>query len=275
MMTPPRCSEETAFRPAIVAPTFNNAHTLIDVLHRLDALHLSVFAVNDGSTDPTAQLLADWAGDNPTRHVLTHARNQGKAAALHTGFAAAAAAGFTHAVTIDTDGQLCPEDIPTLLEAAAAQPRALVLGNRDAAAADYPFCSRLGRRLSNLMIRLESGLRVADSQCGLRVYPLPLVRTLTCRAGHFGFETEIITRAAWAGFAVMDRPVACTYAPRPGRVSHFRPWLDTPRAVRMHAHLLPGAIRFRFRRAVSRDGARTLSSMGPALRPQISTDGQA
>jgi len=70
--------------------------------------------------------------------VIDHPRNRGKAAALQTGFAAAAEAGYTHAVTMDSDGQLDPEQIPELLAAAHEHPRALVLGVRDASRPDYP-----------------------------------------------------------------------------------------------------------------------------------------
>jgi glycosyltransferase involved in cell wall biosynthesis len=236
-----RTEQSVSFRAAVVAPTYNNGRTLRQVLSRLDSLDMPVIVVNDGSTDDTAQILAEWQADaarGASRHAQAHAVNRGKAAAMQTGFALAAQLGFTHCVTIDTDGQLDPGDIPQLLDAARSQPSALVVGVRDASADDYPAPSRLGRRLSNLMIRLESGLRIADSQCGLRVYPLSLVSAVPCRAGHFGFETEIITRAAWIGEAVIGVPVSCRYLPRGERVSHFKPWRDTARAIRMHGRLL-------------------------------------
>ena len=117
--------------------------------------------------------------------------------ALLSGFAAAQAAGHTHALTIDTDGQLDPAQIPSLLEIAGREPDAFVIGTRDAGSADYPSRSRLGRRVSNLLVRLESGLKVSDSQCGFRVYPLKMMHEIDCRAGRYGFETEVLTRAAW------------------------------------------------------------------------------
>jgi hypothetical protein len=276
MMAPPFCSDDGVFRPAVVAPTFNNGQTVGGIQERLNALGLHVFAVNDGSTDQTAHVLEQWARGDPARRVLTHEGNRGKAAALHTGFRSAAAEGFTHAVTIDTDGQLEPEDIPTLLAAAQRRPDCLVIGRRDASAADYPLGSRVGRRLSNLMIFLESGLKVADSQCGLRVYPLALVRAVACRAGHFGFETEIITQAGWAGYGVISRTVACTYAPRPERISHFKPWLDTPRAVRMHARLLVMAARRRWARVMPTQNSGVTAEfqpIGPVLQTRVGADG--
>ena len=225
-------------KPAVVAPTFNNAATLRSVLNRLLPLGLPIFVVNDGSTDATAQILAQLSADGHNVTTLTHERNRGKASAMQTGFAAASAAGFTHAITIDTDGQLDPEQIPQLLAALAEKPHALVLGVRNDLASDYPAASRFGRRFSNHLVRLESGLRVSDSQCGLRAYPLDFVRTVKCRAQRFGYETEILTRAGWAGCPVREVPVNCRYLPPGERVSHFRPFVDSFRAVLMHGRLL-------------------------------------
>lgn len=234
-----------AFRPVVIAPTYNNARTLRGVLERVLAIGLPIVVVNDGATDSTAAILAEWAecgGEDSGVCVLTHPRNRGKAAALHTGFRAAADMGYTHAATIDTDGQLDPEQIPALLALADANRRALVIGYRDDEADDYPARSRVGRRVSNLLVMMESGVRVRDSQCGLRVYPLGLVNTVACRAGRFGFETEIITRAGWAGCELTESPVRCRYFPPGERVSHFRPWVDSFRSVGMHLRLLSRAM---------------------------------
>jgi uncharacterized protein (DUF2062 family) len=228
----------------VIAPTYNNVQTLDDILRRIQALRLPIVVVDDGSNDGTPQLLANYIATQsaPSLTVITHPKNRGKAAALTSGFAAAIAAGFTHAVTIDTDGQLDPEEIPALLDAARETPDALIVGRRDERADGYPTRSRLGRRVSNLLVRLESGLRVDDSQCGFRVYPLGLIAAVTCHVGHYGFETEIITRAGWAGCAIVQAPVTCRYLPPGRRVSHFRPCLDTLRGVGMHLFLLGRAL---------------------------------
>jgi glycosyltransferase involved in cell wall biosynthesis len=232
-----------AFRPVVIAPTYNNARTLRGVLDRVRALGLPVIVVNDGATDATGEVLAAWAaGVGEGVWVLAHAVNRGKAAALRTGFRAAAEMGYTHAATIDTDGQLDPEQIPALLALAERERHALVVGYRDDTADDYPARSRVGRRVSNLLVLMESGVRVQDSQCGLRVYPMGLVNTVECSAGRFGFETEIITRAGWAGCGIAESPVRCRYFPPGERVSHFRPWVDSLRGVGMHVRLLGRAL---------------------------------
>ena len=172
-------------------------------MNRSAALGLPLFVVNDGATDDTPNVLARWKDDARIR-VVIHPINRGKAAALRTGFATASEQGFTHAVTMDSDGQLNCNDIPAMVAAARPSPTALVIGTRDSSAADYPCRDpKRGRTASNFFVKLESGLRVSDSQCGLRVYPLAFATRLRCTAERFGFkETEIITRTGWAGGSI-------------------------------------------------------------------------
>jgi hypothetical protein len=229
-----------AYRPVVVAPTHRNARTLAIVLGQLDVLTLPVIVVNDGSDDETAEILSTWAttGGRAQRFVETHAQNLGKAAALETGFHRARAGEFTHALTIDTDLQHDVDDVPALLEVSRAHPAALVIGVRPIETAGYPLASRIGRRISNLLVRIESGVRIADSQCGLRVYPLELLVHLHVTAGRFGYETEIVTRAGWAGLEIRQTPIRCIYDVPQGRVTHFRPVLDSIRAFGMHMRLI-------------------------------------
>ncbi len=225
------------FRPVIVLPTYNNASTLADVARRCMALQLPVYIVNDGSTDDTASILSTLVRTSNVR-VLTHTVNQGKAAAMRTAFARALQDGFSHAVTMDTDGQLEPEQIPMLLDAAARLPTALILGVRKFNIDGYPAANQLGRRIANFFVHLESGIRVHDSQCGLRIYPLGFTATVPVRSGRYGYETEVITRAGWSRTPVIEVPVSCRYFEAEKRISHFRPWVDTYRAIGLHARLI-------------------------------------
>jgi len=225
------------FKPVIVVPTYNNAATVGGVIESLFAFGLPLIVVNDGATDETAGILAKFANDRRV-NVVVHPINRGKAAALRTGFNEAAERGFTHAITMDSDGQLDCGDVPRMLEAARSSPSALVIGVRDDSAADYPSRSKRGRTASNFFVKLESGLVVSDSQCGLRVYPLALTTKLRCWAERFGFETEIITRTGWAGGSIVEVPVSCKYEEPGKHKSHFRPWIDSWRAVGMHARLV-------------------------------------
>src|SRR5829696_2150994 len=110
----------------VVAPTYNNAGTVAAVLSRLCELGLRVIVVDDGSTDETPAILRSLLSVT----VVTHLKNLGKAAALRSGFAAATELGFSHAVSIDTDGQLDPDDVAKLIAEAREHPNALVIGTR-------------------------------------------------------------------------------------------------------------------------------------------------
>jgi len=232
-------------RPALILPTYNHAGTLIDVLERAEALGLPLLVVDDGSTDATATRLAAWVRDRGRRAPVScihHDRNRGKAAALRSGFAAARRAGHSHAVTLDSDGQHDPEQVPALLDAARRSPGALVVGARRS---DLPGCPRLnllGRRLSNLGLWLVCGVRVADSQCGMRVYPLDLVGAVPCPADRYAYEVEILAQAVWAGRPLVEVPVRSRYPPRAERISHYRPWRDTLACARTQARLLLGRL---------------------------------
>ncbi|MAE68135.1 MAG: hypothetical protein CMJ18_28125 [Phycisphaeraceae bacterium] len=233
-------AEPDSISPVVIAPTYNNAETLGDIVKRIHRLDLPLIVVNDGSADRTADVLeaqrSDWRPE--ALHLPAHPRNRGKAAALHRGFDLAIEHGYSHAVTIDTDGQHDPEQIPSLLETARRRPEALVIGARSDRVDGTPARCLVGRRLTNRMLRLECGVAVHDSQSGMRVYPLGLIGAVPCRAQRFAFETEIIARSAWAGFEIIETPITSRYLPPEQQVSHFRPWVDTLRSIAVQARLL-------------------------------------
>ena len=229
---------EPLFQPVLLLPTFNNAATLRAVVEGALKLGHPVIVVDDGSDAPAAALLEGLGGGGECDLTVdTHPHNRGKAEALRTGFATAAARGFTHALTIDTDGQHDLADAPALLAAAKADPSAFVTGCRDEMDPAYPAKNRAGRRWSNLAIFLIGGRRVSDSQCGYRVYPLAMVAALPCRAGRYGYEAEMLVRSGWAKTPLAEVPVRTIYAPPGERVSHFKPWRDTLHAFAIYGRL--------------------------------------
>jgi uncharacterized protein (DUF2062 family) len=228
-------------RFVVVAPTFNHGASIGSVLRLLEACALPIIVVNDGATDDTASVLLQWRdgrAEDGSRFVLQHPSNQGKAAALRTGFAEAVRRGYTHALTIDTDGQHDPADLPALRRLATDHLGAMVLGARSTVNVSSPRASRIGRAISNRLVWLESGVCVTDSQSGMRVYPLAHLSLLDGGAGWYGFETEVLTRAGWHGISVLETPIRCIYDIPGGRTTHFRVGRDSLRAVAMHARLL-------------------------------------
>lgn len=230
--------------PAVVVPTFNHAVRLSAILDKIASLGLPCIVVDDGSSDGTECVLNTWLSAHPEVDfvVVRHDRNRGKAAALSTGFATARRQHRTHVATIDSDGQLDPANIPALLGASRANPAALILGVRPESIPGCPARCRVGRRHAGLAVFAQTGRRLSDTQCGLRVYPLELLDRVRCHASRFAFEAEIITRSIWAGRQIIEVPVSCSYEPKGVRVSHFRPYRDSMRQGCTHIRLLGRAL---------------------------------
>jgi glycosyltransferase involved in cell wall biosynthesis len=227
-------------RPCILIPTYDNVGTIAGVVEAALGVGLAVLVVNDGASDGTAELLRATPGIT----LLEHARNRGKGAALRTGFEAAWRAGFTHAVTLDSDGQHDPEWVPRFVAAAREDPLRLVLGNRDLAAAGAGRGSIWGRRNSNFWTWVETGLRLPDTQTGFRCYPLEALRARHFVRSGFDFELEVIVKLAWSGVPVHSIPIPVRYFTGGERVSHMKPLRDFLRIARMNTSLAAARICF-------------------------------
>ncbi|MDR2668346.1 MAG: DUF2062 domain-containing protein [Desulfovibrio sp.] len=262
----------TAFstdRLMVVVPVFNHASTLPDVVRGILRRCPHVLVVDDGSTDlpardagPAVEILkVQRSICIPARNVgqagcfspfvpdaehplfglpvfcMRSERNLGKGAAVLAGATAAARMGMTHILTIDADGQHDPDDIPAFITAALADPRAVIVGERDFTTCAVPLSSRLGRSFSNFWYTVQTGERIGDMQSGMRLYPLAVPDAVHCSARRYAFEVEVLVRASWAGFAVKGIPVRVYYPPAAKRVSHFRPVADNLRIALLNTRL--------------------------------------
>ncbi|MCC6573245.1 MAG: DUF2062 domain-containing protein [Planctomycetes bacterium] len=216
----------------VVIPTYNNHATVVQVVRQVRQLVQTVIVVDDGCTDGTAELLNDEAVV-----VVRHARNHGKGVALRTGFKKALDLGYTHAITIDSDGQHYPQEIPKLVEASRQQPDAVVIGYRDMSGAHVPNISTFGRQFSNFWLRLATGAEPGDSQCGFRCYPLRHVTRVSCWSRRFTYECETLIRMAWGGCPIINTPIKVYYPPKETRVSHFDPVWDNVRYFFLYVYM--------------------------------------
>jgi glycosyltransferase involved in cell wall biosynthesis len=209
-------------RFAFVIPVYNHAATVAQVVKDSKALGFSVFVVDDGSTDSSYDQIKEIAGIQ----ILRHQQNQGKGAAIITGFTAASAVA-DWAITIDADGQHYPQDAQKLIKAIPKKKRPIVVGARaDMTGVHVPWTSRFGRKFSNFWVRTSGGPAISDSQSGMRIYPLPEALNLGTKARRFQFEVEILVQAKRDGIPIIEAPVRVTYNPDGERISHFRPFVD-------------------------------------------------
>ena len=210
-------------KTCVVIPTYNNDKTLVDVIDRVGKHTGNIIVVNDGSTDKTAQILGDY--QQPIE-IVTHAKNQGKGCALRNGFKKALDLGYENAITIDSDGQHFPEDLPKLISRLRQEPKAIIIGARNMAQKDVPGGSSFGNRFSNFWFLVETGIRLPDTQSGYRVYPIKLLSEFHFFCTKFEYEIEVPVRAAWSGISVISEPVQIKYGQGKERVTHFRPFAD-------------------------------------------------
>ncbi|HVS72381.1 MAG TPA: DUF2062 domain-containing protein [Phycisphaerae bacterium] len=223
----------------VVVPVFNHGGTVRGVVEAVRGLGMAVCVVDDGSADGSGEACAGMEGVT----VVRQGRNRGKGAALGAGFRWAWAHGFTHAVTVDADGQHRAADVAKLAAAAREHPGELMLGWRDMEAAEargmaIPARSKKGRDAARFWLRVQTGVDIPDTQCGLRAYPLGPVMRVRSWFGRYDFETEIVARLSWGGVRIRSVPVECVYFSGAERVSHFRPVMDTLRGVRVNVLLV-------------------------------------
>jgi len=229
----------------VLIPYFNHGAAIGGVLASTQSLGLPSFIVDDGSDSRAKQALSDAVRgrDDITLILLPH--NQGKGAAVMAGCNAALAAGFTHAIQIDADGQHQASDIPKLVDAARQRPAALVSGQ---AVYDesVPRARHYGRYVTHIWVWINTlSFEIKDSMCGLRIYPLAsacaIWRPAYVYVGkRMDFDTEIMVRMHWAGVSVVNIPTHVTY-PTDG-VSHFKMLADNLRISAMHARLFVGML---------------------------------
>lgn len=207
----------------VIIPTYNNHKTLKRVLDGVLYYTQNIIVVNDGATDTTREILNEYPQITQV-HLPT---NKGKGVALRTGFKTARDAGYNYAITIDSDGQHFPDDIPVFINALEAEGDALLIGSRNMAQEGVPKKSSFGNKFSNFWFWFETGIKLEDTQSGYRLYPLHKIPTKYYTT-KFEFEIEVIVRAAWNGLPVKNIPVKVLYDMNE-RVSHFRPFNDFSR----------------------------------------------
>lgn len=224
-------------RCCVLVPTYNNAATLERVLLGVMQFTSQIIVINDGSTDATAEILKRF----PQLWVLDLPRNQGKGNALRQGFRKAEELGFNYAISIDSDGQHYPEDLPVFLEALEQRKEQdlplLVVGSRKMDGPGVPEKSSFGNRLSSLWYWVQTGIRLQDTQCGYRLYPIRLVNSLQLFTSRFELEIEVLVKAALNGARVINLPVRVLYDPAE-RVTHFRPFTDVLRIVLLNVYFV-------------------------------------
>lgn len=208
----------------VIIPTFNNENTLERVINGVLNYTQSIIIINDGSTDNTSNILLKYK----QLTQIHFPKNKGKGSALRAGFKKAVEQGFEFTITIDSDGQHYPDDIPVFIEELEKDKNVLLIGSRNMTHDSVPKGSSFGNKFSNFWFWVETGIKLTDTQSGYRLYPLLILQNIKFYSTKFEFEIENIVKTAWKGIIVKNVPIKVLYDPDE-RVSHFRPYRDFAR----------------------------------------------
>ncbi len=228
----------------VLIPSYNTGPRLLRTVRESLAVWTPVWVVVDGSTDGSdaalGPLLAATAPD--ALRVFHLPRNSGKGGAVLHGLAHALAAGFTHALVLDADGQHPIDHIAPFMAASAARPDALILG-LPVFGPEVPLERLYGRKLSVGLAHLEClGRDIGDPLFGFRVYPIRPTHAILSSlrsARRYDFDPELAVRLFWAGVPPLNLPAPCRYlAKSDGGISHFHYVRDNLRMAWLHLRLL-------------------------------------
>ena len=234
--------EDDWFKPCAVVPVYNHERTLPAVVRSLLEDALPCVLVDDAS-NPVAAAVIDALAQHPQVHLVRHAINRGKGAAVTNGLREAARLGFSHALQVDADGQHDLAAVSQFLDRASQAPDALVCGypQYDSSVPKGRFYARY---LTHIWVWINTlSLSIRDSMCGFRVYPLRQTLALldSTRLGtRMDFDTEILVRLHWRQQPMVWLPTRVHY-PSDG-ISHFRLWRDNLLISAMHARLFGGML---------------------------------
>lgn len=200
------------FKLSIVIPVYNEQATIETVLNRVLQLNVpkEIVVVDDCSTDETQQILERFEQDHKVQ-VITFPVNQGKGAALRTGFAQASG---DIVVIQDADLEYDPADIPGLLTPILADEADIVYGSRFLGdrIRDRSVVHRLGNRLLTWASNRTTGLSLTDMETCYKAFRLDAIRGIRLEQDRFGFEPEVTAKLARRGFRFHEVPI--DYSPR-------------------------------------------------------------
>jgi glycosyltransferase involved in cell wall biosynthesis len=228
----------------VLIPSYNPGPRVFETVRAALDRWSPVWVVVDGSTDGSGSRLVEMAAAEPGLRILVLPNNQGKGAAVLHGVREATCAGFTHALTMDSDGQHPAERIPAFMQASLSAPGTMVLG-RPVFDSSAPNLRVMGRKISNWWANLETlWAGIGDSLYGFRVYPLAELDQVMSHQlwmRRFDFDVEAVVRLCWRGVRPLNLPAPVRYfRPEEGGVSHFNYWRDNALLTWMHFRLLLG-----------------------------------
>ncbi|MBI5680869.1 MAG: glycosyltransferase family 2 protein [Methanobacterium sp.] len=197
----------------VLIPAYNEEISLGSIVLSAKKYADTIIVVDDGSSDRTSEI-ARLAG----AEVIKHPLNQGKGAALRTGFKAIKSLGLGAGksdiiVTMDSDGQHNPEEIPKIIRPIEDGEADIVNGSRyiEGKEKNTPIYRRFGQTVLDTATNVGSGIPITDSQSGFRAFAASTVPTFRFSCADFGIESEMLIDAANAGLKIKEVKIGVRY----------------------------------------------------------------
>ncbi len=230
-------TQKTVLIP-IVIPSYEPDDRLIALLRDFDARDMGpVIIVNDGSSEEYDQIFNE-ASSIIARlggKLISYRPNRGKGRALKTAFEYIKdnLPGALGCVTADSDGQHTPDCIASIKDALTAHPGNLILGVREFKKSEIPWKSWYGNNITIKVFAYVSGMKVNDTQSGLRGIPFRFMTELIgCRGERFEFETQMLLECA-GRYDLTEVPIKTVYDSKENHQTHFNPVKDSIRIYRL------------------------------------------
>ena len=198
-----------------VIPAYNAERTVGAVVRDALTFLATVIVADDGSTDATADVAKESGAQ-----VVRLPDNRGKGHCLRLLFKEARKRGFDAVITLDSDGQHDPADIPRFLDAHGEDPGAVIVGSRMADEDAIPVHRRNSMLVARFYVCLAANRYIDDTQCGFRLYPLSVVESVALHKERYVTETELLLKAGDSGIPIRSLPIPAVYLPE--QKTYFR-----------------------------------------------------
>lgn len=221
---------------AIVIPALDPDPRMVDLVRELHlAGYMNIILVDDGSILENRRYFKECKDQYGCR-VIRHIVNFGKGMALKSAFnyILKECPELVGAVTVDCDGQHILADIDTCARLTFEHPDRLILGCRQFDDPSIPWRSRFGNKCTRKLIHLLCGIRVSDTQTGLRGLPVPLIKDYfaNTKGERFEYEMNMLIAARDNHIPVHEFPIHTIYL-EGNESSHFNPFLDSIRIYKV------------------------------------------
>lgn len=216
----------------VVIPALEPDENLLSYTKELRIHGLTELIIIDDGSGPIYQPIFESLSSSGCV-VLRHTKNLGKGCALKTAFTYIQThyPYFSAIVTADSDGQHAAADVARVAKQATAHPNALTLGVRDFNIQDVPSKSLFGNRISAFIFHALYGVRLSDTQTGLRAFGMPLLsKLLSIKGTRFEYEIEMLIACAQADIPLHTIPIQVIYENN-NKNTHFKPLRDSLRIV--------------------------------------------